>query len=428
MNTSKQLSFIILGAMSLFAAQAQSETPAEKHIPLIATQEGIWIPTWVSSQQLTEPHNLPPSPGLDGNTLRQIIRPTLGGTRLRVIFSNEYGNAPLTIDSAHIAHSTGAGLIDPESDAQLLFNGQPGITIQPGSIMYSDVIDFEVEAFSDLAVSTYTISVPDNVTGHPGSRTTSFIQEGDVCAEPGLSSANRIEHWYLLSSVEVLAPASSEAIVVLGDSITDGRGSTTNRNNRWSDILANRLHQNPETQHFAVLNQGVGGGRILRDGLGTAAIGRFDRDIIAQPHVKWLIMLIGVNDIGTAPEARAAGQSAASTQDMIAAYKQMIVRAHSHDIKVIGCTIMPFGESFYYSKETETQRSEVNQWIRTCGEFDAIIDFDHITRSTGDPTRLKTEIDCGDHLHPSANGHRIMGEAVDLTLFLDPKKEVFAEN
>ena len=423
MNILRQLSFLLIGVFPLLATLAQPVTPTIAGTPSIDDVESIWIPTWVSSQQLTEPHNLPPEPGLSGCTLRQIVRPTLRGTRVRVVFSNEYGNAPLTIEAAHIAQSTGDASIDSGSQAQLLFNGQSGTVIQPGSIMYSDAIDFEVGAFNNLAVSIYTTSAPSDITGHPGSRTTSYIAEGNLCTESDLPGANKTDHWYLLSSIEVLAAGDSEAIVVLGDSITDGRGSTTNMNNRWPDVFANRLHEHPATQHFAVLNQGVGGGRILRDGLGTAAIGRFDRDIVAQPNVRWLIVLMGVNDIGTAPGARAVGQPAPSTEDMIAAYRQMIVRAHSHDIKVVGCTIMPFGESFYDCEESETQRSEVNAWIRTCGEFDAIIDFDRITRSADNPTKLSADIDCGDHLHPSAEGHRIMGEAVDLALFVESGQE-----
>ena len=377
--------------------------------------QNVWIPTWVSSQQVTEPRNLPPSPGLKGNTIRETIRPTLCGTRLRVIFSNTHGDGPLTIDGAHIARSLGDSKIDPASDVQLLFNGKPGKVIQPGSIAYSDAIDFEVSAFQNLAVSILASSVPKDVTGHPGSRTTSYIINGDALSAAEFSDSVQTDHWYLLSSIEVWAAPESEAIVVLGDSITDGRGSTTNMNNRWPDILAERLKANPATRHIAVLNQGVGGGCVLRGGLGVPALVRFDRDVIAQPRVKWLILLIGVNDVGGNQGKDAEGL----TDDLIAAFRQMIIRAHSHDIKVIGGTIMPFKGNDYDSPEREANRVEVDEWIRSCGEFDAVIDFDAITRSADDPTSLSTHVDCGDHLHPSVEGHRIMGEAVDLQLFVE---------
>lgn len=384
-----------------------------------AAEKQPWVRSWVSAQQLTEPHNLPPAPGLAGHTLRQIIRPTLAGSRLRAAFSNQYGEAPLTITAAHVARSTGDSAIDPASDRALTFGGAPSVTVLPGLMMFSDEIPFDVSVTENLAVTILVESIPSNVTGHPGSRTTSFMQEGNVVSEPELPQAQRVDHWYLLSSIDVTAsdPAAG-AIVVIGDSITDGRGSTTNLNDRWPNLLAARLQANPGTQHLSVLNQGAGGGRVLRDGLGTSALARFDRDVIAVPGVRWLVIFEGVNDLGTAVGARAKGEKAATAEDLIAAFRQMILRAHSHGIRVIGATIMPFdGFTAYFTPESEADRQAVNAWIRTSGELDGVIDFDAITRDPAQPSRLSAAVDGGDHLHPSADGYRIMADAIDLGLF-----------
>lgn len=380
---------------------------------------GAWVATWVSAQQLTEPHNLPPEPGLTGNTLRQVIQPTLGGSRVRLMFSNAYGDGPLAIGGARVAPSLDGARIDPDREHVLTFNnGAAGAVVQPGCVVYSDPVDMAVVPFANLAVTVHTPAVPARVTGHPGSRTTSFIMPGDALAAADMPQAVPTDHWYLLGSVEVWAAPRSAAIVVLGDSITDGRGSTTNRNDRWPNLLARRLHASPASQDIAVLNQGAGGGRILRDGLGTAALARFDRDVLATPGVGWLVVFIGVNDIGTAAGARARGEPAATARDLIDAYHQMIVRAHAHGIRVIGATIMPFqGFPGYDTPESEAQRQEVNSWIRTGREFDGVIDFDAITRDPAAPARLSPEVDGGDHLHPSAAGYRIMADAIDLSVF-----------
>ena len=381
---------------------------------------GKWISTWVSAQQLTEPHNLPPPPGLGGRTIRQIIQPTLAGNRLRVSFSNGYGEAPLTIASAHIARSTGADAIEPDSDTVLQFNGSSSVVIQPGTFILSDDVPFAVTPFENLSVSIHITSMPTNVTGHPGSRTTSFIEVGDAVSAPTMPNAVAVDHWYVLGSIEVGANPRSAAIVVIGDSITDGRGSTTNQNDRWPNVLARRLKAQPATAHIAVLNQGAGGGRILRDGLGTSALGRFDRDVIAVPGVKWLVIFAGVNDIGTAVGARQKGEMMNIADDLIAGFRQMITRAHSHGIRVVGTTIMPFGGfTSYDTPRSEADRQVVNKWIRTSGEFDAVIDFDAITRDEASPSKLSSAVDGGDHLHPSAQGYKIMARAIDVGIFAD---------
>jgi lysophospholipase L1-like esterase len=374
----------------------------------------------MSAQQLVEPGNLPPAPGFVDTTLRQIVHVSIGGRTLRVRFSNEFGRAPLTLLAARVARSTGGSAIDPATDRALTFNGRPAAAIPEGAALVSDALEFELPQLSNLAVTIHVRGAPPDVTGHPGSRTTSYLQAGNAVSAPALPDAVPVDHWYFLGGIEVRAPASAGAVVILGDSITDGRGSTTNGNDRWPDVLAKRLQASPATTEVAVLNAGLGGNRLLRDGLGPNALARLDRDVLARPGVRWLVVLEGVNDIGTAAGARAKREPAATADDIIGAYAQIIERARAHGIRVYGATVMPF-EGFtyagYYTPEGEADRRRVNEWIRTSGRFDAVIDFDAITGDPERPSRLSAAVDGGDHLHPSAAGYRIMGEAVELKLF-----------
>lgn len=374
----------------------------------------------MAAQQLVEPGNLPPAPGFTDTTLRQVVRVSIGGRTLRVRFSNEFGRAPLTLAATRIARSVGGSAIDPATDRALTFNGRPSATISPGEALLCDPLDFELPPLSNLAVTISVRGAPSDVTGHPGSRTTSYLQAGHAESAPALPDGVPVDHWYFLAGIDVSAPRAAGAVVILGDSITDGRGSTTNGNDRWPDVLARRLQASPATAHVAVLNAGIGGNRLLRDGLGPNALARLDRDVLAQSGVRWLIVLEGINDIGTAAGARAKGEPAATAADIIGACAQIIERARARGIQVYGATIMPFeGFSYagYFTPESEAERQKVNAWIRTSGRFDAVIDFDALTRDPGRPGRLSAAVDGGDHLHPSPAGYRIMGEAVDLTLF-----------
>lgn len=380
-----------------------------------AESTGRWVSTWVSAQQLTEPHNLPPPPGLAGHTLRQVVQPTLAGTRLRLMLSNEFGETPLVIGALQVAYSAGGSAIEESSGRAVTFDGRRGVTLQPGTKFLSDEVDLPVVPFRNLAVSLLVTEIPTRVTGHPGSRTTSYLQAGDHVSAYSLPGSTEVERWYLLAAIDVYAVPHAAAIVVLGDSITDGRGSTTNQNDRWPNLLARRLHR-AGAGHLAVLNQGAGGGRVLREGLGLSALARFDRDVIAVPGVRTLVVFIGVNDLGTAVAARHAGEPGATAEELIAAFRQMIRRAQSHGIRVVGATIMPFGGyEPYFTPESEADRQRINQWIRTSGELSGVIDFDAIARDPQEPQRLHGAFDGGDHLHPSAAGYRLMAEAIDLT-------------
>ena len=370
-------------------------------------EEGPWVGTWAASPQLTEPANMPPEPGLADATLRQIVHVSLGGKRLRVRFSNAFGAKPLKILSAHLATSAGGSAINSERDKPLTFAGRASVTIPPGAPMISDPVDFDLAALSDLTV-TIRVKDPTNaITGHPGSRCTSYLQRGDWVTASELPQADRTPHWYYLCGVDV-DDAGAAAVAVLGDSITDGRGSPTNGNGRWTDHLARRLQEAEWTARVGVLNHGLGGNRVLNDGLGPNGLSRLDRDVLAQPGVRWLIVLEGINDLGT---------RSATAPDLIGAYEQIILRAHAGGIKVYGATLMPCEGSAYFNLALEADRQEVNAWVRHSGRFDAVIDFDVASRDPRRPTHLSAAVDGGDHLHPGPEGHRIAAEAVDLKLF-----------
>jgi len=371
-----------------------------------------WVGTWGTSPQLTELKNLPPPPGLSSNTLRQVVHVSLGGDKLRIRFSNAFGNGPLEIIAAHLALAAGAGAVDPASDRTLAFAGKPTVTIPAGGAVWSDPIEFRAGALSDLVVSLHFGKVPTDITGHPGSRATSYLESDDAVKAAQMSGAATTQHWYVLTGVDVDRPDASAAIVTLGDSITDGRGSEPDRNNRWPDDLAARLQTNSATANLAVLNQGIGGNCVLRGGLGPTATSRYDRDVLEQSAARWVIVLEGVNDIGGSR-----GTNTAVAQRLIEAYQKMIDLAHAKKMRIYGATILPFGQSFYDSPAHETARQTVNEWIRTSGRFDGVIDFDAVTRDPAKPTHLLSAADSGDHLHPSVRGYQMMADAIDLALF-----------
>lgn len=377
-------------------------------------QNRAWIGTWSTSQQLVEPRNMPPEPGLEGNTLRQIVHVSLGGDSLRVAFSNDYGNAPLTLNEVHLAVSDDSSAIKPETNQTLYFDGNKSVTIQPDTTATTDPFAFDLQPQSNVAITIHYGEVPSELTGHPGSRTTSYVVDGNQLSATAFDSSGQKNRWYTIRSIDVLAPDSAASVIALGNSITDGRSSGINQQGRWTDHLARRLQANPKTDHISVLNQGIGGNCVLKDCLGPSALSRFQADVLNQPQAKWLIIMEGVNDIGGSQGKEGAAQVA---EDLIEAYKTMIDKAHAHDMKVYGGTITPFGESFYDSPAHRKAWKKVNEWIRNSGEFDAVIDFAEALEDPENPARLLPEADSGDHLHPSPQGYRMMAEAIDLTLF-----------
>ncbi len=382
-----------------------------------------WVGSWAASQQLVEPRNSLPADDLRDGTLRQIVHLTLGGSTLRVTLSNRFGTAPLHFTGVHIARpeSAASAKTIAGTDKALTFSGAPDVIVPAGADYVSDPVEFPLPPLSDLAITLHIDVSPAQQTGHPGSRATTYVAHGDHLSAADLPNAKKVEHWYFIGRVDVDAMSYSAAVVTLGDSITDGHGATTNSNDRWPDVLARRLQAQAETKNVAVLNHGIGGNRLLLDSLGPNALARFDHDVLAPPGVRYLIMLEGVNDLGmlTKDGNVSAAEHQLEVHRITSAYEQMVARAHSHGIQVFGATLMPFvGSGFYHpGPETEADRQAINEWIRTPGHFDGVLDFDKLTRDPEHPDRLAPKYDSGDHLHPSAPGYEGMGEAVPLSWF-----------
>ena len=403
-------------AIWMAAAGAPPATSAEIRSP-------HWVGTWASAQQEPEPHNALPPGALADATLRQFVRTSVAGDLIRIRVSNSFGRGPLRISGVNVARAAGTGSsrILAETDRAVTFSGgRRGIVIPAGADYVSDPINLRVAPLTTLAVSMHIAEHPAVQTGHPGSRATSYVAKGDQLSALELAEPTRVDHWYQLSGVDV-AHRSGAAVAVLGDSITDGYGVKPNTNQRWPDFLAERLQASPRTRGVGVLNLGIGGNRILQDGLGPNAAARIGRDVLERSGVKYLIILVGVNDLGgltrDAPVSPAAHQ--ALVTQMTDALAQIVSRARERGIRVIGGTILPYGGSAYYhpDERNEADRRAVNAWLRTPGKVDAVIDFDLLMRDPQQPHRLRADYDSGDGLHPSIAGYRAMAAAVPLSLF-----------
>lgn len=391
---------------------------------------GRWVHTWVSAPQPTAPDNMPPAPFtrsglvLADATLRQTARVTVGGDRLRLRFSNAFGGAVLPITAVTVARPVdgraGVGAVEPGSVRPVTFHGRSGVVVPVGAQVVSDPLDFPVEHEANLTVTVYLADgqASEAITSHPGSRTTSHLLSGDHVGADDLPGATTTDHWYFLSGIEVWSERAASAVVTLGDSLTDGRGSTTNGNDRWPDRLSARLRSRPATADVAVLNQGIGGNRVLSEGIGPSGLARLDLDVLAQTGVAWLVVFEGVNDICTADATAVAQKQVAD--DLCAAYEQIVARAHAHGIAVYGATLAPLGGNEAYDDpdgHREAARQAVNEWIRTRGAFDAVLDFDAAARDPHDHRRLLAAYDEGDHLHLAPAGYRALADAVPLELF-----------
>jgi lysophospholipase L1-like esterase len=415
LNPCKARNYVLTVAFLLFAA------------PVFCLAQDHWVGTWAAAQQMVEPRNALSPQDAEDMTLRQIVHLSIGGSKLRLRLSNRFGKTPLHLTAVHLALpvSPSSSRIQPTSDKALTFSGATEVTIPAGAEYVSDTVSFSVPPLSDVAITLHTDQPPAEQTGHPGSRATSYFVHGDQVAAPELHGAQTTEHWYYIAGLDVAASPNASATVALGDSITDGHGATTNGNDRWTDVLARRLQTTQQAANIAVLNLGIGGNRLLEDGLGPNAMARLDHDVIAQTGVRTLIVLEGINDIGTLTRQTdaAPAQHQALVQSILSAYKQIILRAHMHNIRVIGATILPFGGSSYYhpTAANEADRQAVNAWIRASGQFDAVVDFDQIMRDPVHPERLLPAYDSGDHLHPSPAGYAAMANSIPLSLLLAPQ-------
>ena len=417
------------------------------------TSAGRWVGTW-STSLVGRPQN-PPPPALPGpppfmrnacpapaappamsplpgqtfapppfiqftnQTLRQIVRVSLGGSRARVVFSNTHGNSPLTIGAAFIARRERDDAVVAGSGRALTFAGRTSVTVPSNAIAYSDPVPFAVTPLSDLAVDVYlpgTTNTPAAVTMHNSSYQTIYISEtGNHAGTARLPTVATARNWFVLSRVEVDAPDAEGAVVAFGDSITDGAASTPETNSRWPDVLARRLLAGASLRRFAVMNAGIGGNRVLSEGAygaGINALARFENDVLSQTGVTHVIVMEGINDIGNARQ-----NSTPTAEDLIAGHKQLIARAHARGLKIFGATLTPFWGAGYYTEIGEAKRQALNEWIRTGKDYDGVVDFDKATRDPGDPKKLLAAYDSCDHLHPSDAGYKAMGEAIDLALF-----------
>jgi lysophospholipase L1-like esterase len=385
----------------------------------IASAAERWVGTWATGQQLVENNNNPASPYLANNTLRQIVHATIGGSRIRVHFSNKYSTGATTINSAHIALSNSGipinSSIDTATDTALTFNnGSASVTIPAGQELYSDAVDFNVPPLSNLTVSIYFGTASStSVTGHPGSRTAYYLKTGNTVSDANMQSGYKTEHWYVLSRIDLWLDDSYGCAVTLGDSITDGRGCTPNYNNRWPDNLASRLHADANTAKVGVINQGIGGNTVLSGGLGPTALVRFNHDVNEQPGVRWVLILEGVNDLGSAG-------SVSIVDSLTNAYQKFIDGAHARKILVYGIPILPFKNSGYANGNPSrlTWRNSINNWIRTIGKFDAVIDLDPAVWDPADHEKLNPAyLYQNDYLHLNVAGQQAMANANDHALF-----------
>jgi lysophospholipase L1-like esterase len=372
-----------------------------------------WIGTWAAS-----PMEMKIDDPVANSTYRNIVHISLGGDTLRVQLTNEFGTDPLNVGAAHLALSAGEGKTQPGTDHSLTFNGRPTVTIPAGAFVLSDPIPLQAAPMADLVISVYlpdqTIASP---TCHELGTSTNYIASGDVTAAPSLDSPRTIKSWCFVKGIDVrTSDKNAAAIVTFGDSITDGAAATPDANHRWPDYLAQRLQADKKTANLSIVNEGISGNRLLYDRAGPNAVARLDRDVIAQNGVKYLIILEGINDIGRIPKT-GDPESSVTAQDIIFAYTQLITRAHQHGIKVYGATLTPYVGAGYASQRGEEVRQAVNQWIRTGGAFDAVIDFEKATQDPKNPSMFLPAYEHGDHLHPNDAGYKAMSDSIDLKLF-----------
>jgi lysophospholipase L1-like esterase len=418
------LAFLLCGQVC--AAQAPG-TSRELH----------WVSTWGTAQQLAaetlpvwvvppprQPNEPPPRPLLppyprsfQDQTVRMIVRTSVAGDSVRLTLSNALGVDTLRVGAVHVALRGRESAIVAETDRTVTFGGKASFSIQPGALVVSDAVALAVPALTELAVSVYLPGETRSVTAHEFALNTTYVAAGNAARPTDLPNAATNLTYFWLTGVEVLAPSEAGAIVAFGDSITDGVTTTPATHRAWPSLLAAKLQSDPATRHWAVINAGISGNRVRRDVIGTSALGRFDRDVLARAGVKWLVLCEGINDITFSALPAVPDDQRSTADQLIEALSQLVDRAHARGIKVMGGTLMPMGGLWLHNAETEAMRQAVNEWIRTSGKLDAVADFDAATRDPRAPERLRPELDSGDHIHPNDAGNAAMADAVDTALF-----------
>lgn len=380
-----------------------------------------WISTWTASPQpgwdasFVLPTGMPEA--LQDQTLRETVKISVGGSRLRVVLSNKYGTQPLVIGRAQVARSVGSDAIDPSSDRRLTFAGQASVTVPAGAQAVSDAVDLPVAALSELAVSTYLPQYSPVTTFHWGAQQHGELASGDLVSAEQLKPQSRLEGRAFLSGVWVEPMRSTRVVAALGDSITDGNGSTPGANRRWPDYLAKRM----AVHDVGVVNAGISGAQVLSDRMGVSALARLDDDVLSQPGVKTLVFFMGINDIGWPGSTFAPHDAPMTAATLTRAYRQIVAQAKARGIRVVGATLLPFEAALnstpiegYYTRQKDQVRQAVNEWIRTSGVFDAVVDFDALLRDPTNPARMLPAYDSGDHLHPGDLGYEAMANALNV--------------
>jgi lysophospholipase L1-like esterase len=397
-----------------------------------------WVATWATAEDMApstqERPELPPNikmpdfssfkghmpqfnipKNIQDQTVRMIVHTSIGGKRLRLELSNAFGKSPVSIGSAHVAVKTKDSAIESASDRAVTFSGNSSIELRPGAVIVSDPVDLNVEPKSDLAVSLYVAKSDGIPTSHSLGLHTGYVSRGDVAAATSMPAATTTTSYLWLRSVDVVAPADSFAIACLGDSITDSFGTTVDANQAWPTLLAQRFNSPGSSPAIAVLNEGISGNQVLRDGAGVSALARLDRDVLSEPGVRWIVLLEGINDINL--HGQITGPGALVADELIRGYRQIIARAHMSNIKVLGATLTPDEGVWLAGPVGEATRQRVNAWIRNSNEFDAIVDFDVAVRDKTNPARLREEFNPGDHIHPNDIGNKAMADAFQLSTF-----------
>ncbi len=426
-----RLLFAALALSAVTAAHAQSGGANTQARGARAT-DGQWVTTWATAQQLAptrvafggrdQPPPLPAQARIPGTvrdqTIRMIARTSLGGGRVRIRLSNALDKAPLRLGAAHVAVRTAGSGIVPASDRALTFGGQTGTIVWPGTAVVSDPVDLAVPALADLAVSLF---LPDDTgppTVHPDGLHTAYLMPGDATARDAIDPVATTTAYLWLSAIDVFVPATAGTVVTFGDSITDGVGTTLDANRGWASLLAATLASGQaRTPPMAVANTGLSGNRLLRSGFGVNALARFDRDVLSLSGVRWMTVLLGINDITFPAVPGVPATESVTAGDLIGGLTQLVTRAHAHGIKVAGATITPVEGVGTYTERGEDIREAVNRWIRTSGTFDAVVDFDAVVRDPANPKRLRAAFDPGDHVHPNDAGNAAMAAAIDASMF-----------